>query len=505
VNIANFLARSAARFGPRPAVSWRGSTITFSELDLRSSGLAHAITTFYGFKPGSRMAVFMDNRPELLEGMFASFRAGGVAVPCNSRSTVAELQFILTDCDAAVVLTDEAHAATAVEAARGRPVVVAGDHYETLIHSGPLPESVPVVDRTPEDIAWLFYTSGITGRPKGAMLSHGALNFVIVAWHSDLMPLDEADVTLHVAPLSHGAGFHALAATAVGAHQVVADQVRFDPEAVLMQIREHGVTNTWMVPTQIIRISQVGPDSDSLPTLRHVLYGSAPMSPTATRQAINVFGRIFIQLYGMGETPMTISSLRANDHIEELIGSAGFPRLGLEVRVVDDEDGALPDGQVGEVVVRGPSVMSGYWGQPDASASALRNGWLHTGDLGRFSSKGVLTLLDRTKDVIISGGSNVYAVEVERVLEAHPKVREAAVVGIPDELWGERVAAAIVASDPGDRLWSELETLCRGQLSDYKVPRRYRFVDELPRNTYGKVLKGELRRVLTEAESIGKS
>jgi long-chain acyl-CoA synthetase len=329
------------------------------------------------------------------------------------------------------------------------------------------------------------------------MLSHGVLLFATVSWLADLTPLDEHDVTLHAAPLSHGAGFHALAVTARAAHHVITPEASFDPLALAELVRDHGVTNTWLVPTQIVLLVDAVPIDVELPTLQRVVYGGAPMSEAATRRALERFGPIFVQLYGQGESPMTITVLRREDHLHDgLLGTAGRARPGVELAVVDDADRPLGPDAVGEVVVRGPSVMSGYWRRPEATAETLRSGWLHTGDLGTLSADGVLRLLDRTKDMIISGGSNVYAVEVEAVLSAHPDVADVAVVGLPDDTWGELVVAVVVPRSGASLDEAGLEAHCRSTLAGYKLPRRWVPVDALPRNAYGKVLKRELRTSL---------
>jgi long-chain acyl-CoA synthetase len=233
-----------------------------------------------------------------------------------------------------------------------------------------------------------------------------------------------------------------------------------------------------------------------VPTLHQVLYGGAPMAPAAIQRALEQFGPIFVQLYGQGETPMTTTVLRRQDHVPELLSTVGRTRLGIDVEVLDEDGRRLAPGEVGEVVVRGPSVMAGYWERADATAEALRGGWLHTGDLGRFSPDGVLTLLDRTKDMIISGGSNVYAVEVEAVLATSDVVSDVAVVGVADELWGERVEAVVVLAPGATLSGAALDELARSRLADYKVPRCYHLADALPRNAYGKVMKNELRRTV---------
>jgi acyl-CoA synthetase (AMP-forming)/AMP-acid ligase II len=491
VNLASLLTNAARWFPDRPAVTWGSETLTYAQLDKRVVALDGWLRR-RDVGRDTRVAVFMDNRPEFLVTMFGTWRCGAALVPCNARLTAEELSFLISDSGASVVITDETHAATARAAAGGAIVCVAGPEFHAILDTERTEAAPGPVDVQPGDLAWLFYTSGTTGRPKGAMLSHDTLTFVTVSWLADLTPLDENDVTLHAAPLSHGAGFHALAATARAAHQVIPDTPSFEPLRILGLIRTYGVTNTWMVPTQIVMLTETAPPDPDLPSLQYVVYGGAPMTAAATERALHRFGPIFVQLYGQGETPMTATVLRREDHRPELFGSAGRARPGVEVAIQDADGRPLAPGDVGEVVVRGASVMSGYWRRPDATAESLREGWLRTGDLGRLSDDGVLYLLDRTKDMIISGGSNVYAVEVEQVLSTHPGVGDVAVVGVPDDLWGEMVVAVVVPAD-GDLDTAVLEQHCRASLAGYKIPRRWMQVESLPRNAYGKVVKRDLR------------
>ena len=485
-------------FPDRPATSWRGSTIDYRELDARAARFAEWLSSV-GAAPGQRVVLYLENCPDLLVAMFGSFRAGSTVLPSNARLTEEELAFLVDDGEAKVIVTDAGHADVARAAARDSAVVVVvGDELDALLEGEP--SSLDVADVDPEQPAWIFYTSGTTGRPKGAMLSHAVLGFVTVSWLADLTPLDEHDVTLHAAPLSHGAGFHALAAVARAAHQVISDNASFDPVATLDLIGERGVTNTWMVPTQIVMLTdaaeRAGIRGADLPSLQYVVYGGAPMTPAAITRALERFGPVFVQLFGQGETPMTATVLRRQDHVPELLGSAGRARPGIEVRIVDTDGVPVAADEVGELVVRGPSVMTGYWKRPEATAETIVDGWLHTGDLGRMSADGIIHLLDRAKDMIISGGSNVYAVEVEDVLATHQSVAEVAVVGVPDDLWGELVVAVVVPSEGHELDAGALDALARSHLAGYKVPRRYESVPALPRNAYGKVLKRELRSQL---------
>jgi len=518
MNVGRMLADAARRHPARPAVTWGARTLDYATLDRRTNALAHGLAAL-GVQRGDRVGVLMRNRPELLEAMYACFKAGYCLVPLNSRFTADEVEYHVGDSRAAAVLTDAEGAGVVADAVGGRAaVIVAGapapppgahGHDALVAASDDAPAAVGV-DR--DDLAWLFYTSGTTGRPKGAMLSHANLDFVVASWLADLTPMTEHDVTLHAAPLSHGAGFHALAATARGAHQVIPAAASFDPASILELLAREHVTNTWLVPTQIVMLlDHVGDTAPELPDLRVVVYGGAPFAPADLRRALEVFGPVFVQLYAQGETPMTATVMPAADHAAALAGdrperlaSAGFARPGMDVRVLGPDDAELPDGEVGEVCVRGPAVMRGYWERPQETAEALRNGWLHTGDLGRFDERGWLSLLDRAKDLIITGGSNVYAVEVETALADHPAVHECAVVGIADRKWGELVVAVVVV-DPAYRgdstaeaeLAAALGEHCAAVLAGYKRPRRFELVDALPRNAYGKVLKRELRDRLT--------
>jgi acyl-CoA synthetase (AMP-forming)/AMP-acid ligase II len=509
MNVGALLANSARQFPDRPAVTWGERSITYAELDRRSNALARGLGTL-GVVKGDRVGVLMRNRPELLEAMFACFKGGYCLVPLNSRFTAEEIAFHVQDSRATAVLTDhEGVKPVAAAGLRGVNVVVAGSDgdgpdmvdHEALIAANDAGSVLADVDR--DDLAWLFYTSGTTGRPKGAMLSHGILGFVTASWLADLTPLDEHDVTLHAAPLSHGAGFHALAATARGAHQLIPADVSFDPSSILTLIERWQVTNTWLVPTQIVMLlDALDGKAPELPTLRHIVYGGAPFPPADLRTAIETFGPVFVQLFGQGETPMTATVLSARDHAAALagdrperLGSAGVARPGTEIQILDDADVVQGPDTVGEVCVRGGAVMLGYWERPEDTEVTLRKGWLHTGDLGRMDRHGYLYLLDRAKDMIISGGSNVYAVEVEAVLADHPAVREVAVIGVQDRTWGEVVTAVVVAQPGVDTtdLATDLAGHCSAVLAGYKRPRRFVYRNTLPRNAYGKVLKRELR------------
>ena len=370
---------------------------------------------------------------------------------------------------------------------------IAADAPELRFSAGADEQTTELSEDAP---GWLFYTSGTTGRPKGAVITHRNLVFVVVSWCADLYCLRTADVVLHCAPLSHGAGFHALTAVARGAQNLVHD--RFDPDQVIGDIARYRVTTSWLVPTQVrMLLDSPALARADLSSVRALVYGGAPMHLVDLTEAMTQFGPVLCQLYGQGESPMTISYLSGDEHRlgrvdQEVLSSAGVVRTGMEIRIVDAQATSLPVGEVGEITVRGPAVMTGYWNRPDATAAALRAGWLHTGDLGRLDERGHLYVLDRLKDFVITGGSNVYAREVEDLLLRHSAIREAAVFGVPDRLWGEAVTAAVVGVD--GLTPDEVIAFCRGIMADYKCPKHVHICPELPKNEYGKVLKRELRK-----------
>jgi len=357
------------------------------------------------------------------------------------------------------------------------------------------------VDVDTRAVAWLFYTSGTTGRPKGAMWSHRTIAVALMNYLADVYSTQPEDVVLHAAPLTHGSGVVALPSLARAAENVILDAPSFEPDAVFELIERCKVTNVaFLAPTQIVRLlADFEPGRFDLSSLRCILYGGAPMFVEDLRRALAAFGYVFVQIYGQGEAPMTITYLRKVDHErfsrtdDPRLGSAGIARTDVEVRVVDDSDRSLPPGAVGEIVARGDVVIPGYWGQPEATADALRGGWLHTGDIGAIDPSGHLFILDRLRDMIVSGGNNIYPREVEEAILTLREVTEVAVVGVPDEYWGESVHA-IVACRPDDILTADaVIARCTDRLASYKKPRTVEFVDQLPKNAYGKVLKRELR------------
>jgi acyl-CoA synthetase (AMP-forming)/AMP-acid ligase II len=475
--------------GERVHASWA----TFAA---RTAAAAAGLRDDFGLSPGDRVAIVMRNRPEYLEAKFAIWHAGLVAVPVNARLHRDEIAYILEDSETAVVLIDPEHADD-VEPLIGQAAVVApGERWERLTASSP----APLVDRQPDDPAWLFYTSGTTGRPKGATLTNRNLLLMTLSYYADIDAVMPDDCILQVAPLSHGAGLYGLPHVARGAVSVIPQSGDGDEIAALLR-RWPGMS-FFAAPTMVKRLAgDPALAAADLSHLKTIIYGGAPMYLADLEDALALFGPRLAQIYGQGETPMTITALSKADHADrdhprwrDRMQSVGLARTDVEVRVVDDDDRALPAGEIGEIVVRGDVVMAGYWNQPDATAVTLRGGWLHTGDLGSVDDAGYLTLRDRSKDLIISGGMNIYPREVEEALLNHAGVGSVAVVGRPDEEWGETVVAFVVPADrAAPPLVDELDRTCLDRIARFKRPRDYRFVDALPTNNYGKVVKRDLQ------------
>jgi acyl-CoA synthetase (AMP-forming)/AMP-acid ligase II len=484
VNIARLLADGIERAGDRLALVQGERALTYRELGDRVARLAAGLAGL-GLVRGDRVVLLMPNRPELVESLWAAFHGGFTAVPVNWHLHPDEVAYIVGHCGAAaVVVSDETAAAT-----RGLPdgvrVVRTGPGYEDLLAPAPS----PLAGVADEDPAWLFYTSGTTGRPKGAILTHRNLTAMTEAYFRDLDPVADGSVYLHAAPLTHGSGLYLLPSTARGATQVIAPGTSFSASRFVELIGEHQVTHAAFLAPTMLRYVVDEARGAILPTLRSVVVGGAPLYQEDLRTAVGVLGPVVTQMYGQGEAPMTITVMPAAEALDHP-GSCGHAFHGVEIRLAGEGGEPVPDGADGEVLVRGDVVMRGYWDNPEATAATLAGGWLHTGDIGHLEA-GYLHLTDRAKDVIITGGSNVYPREVEEVLLTHPAVRECAVVGWPDREWGESIRAFVVAD--GDPAPDELIQYCRGRLASFKKPREVVFVAELPKNAAGKVLKRELR------------
>jgi long-chain acyl-CoA synthetase len=483
VNLAHLLARSARLRPGAPAIALgRRAVRSYGELGDRVARLADGLARKLGLERGERVAIAMKNCPEYLEVLFACWHAGLVAVPMNAKLHPKEFAYILENSGAsACFVTPDLEAAIA----QALPL----SELKKLYGNPCAP-----VDAAPHDPAWLFYTSGTTGVPKGAVLTHGNLLFQTHAYFADIDKLEPGDAVLHPAPLSHGSGCYALPNVAAGCVHVIPESGHFEPLEIYELLEHWTNASFFAAPTMVVRLLS-SPAARAPRGLRTIVYGGAPMYVADSLRAIELFGPRLYQLYGQGEAPMTITGLSQAFHCEKAhLETAGVARTGCEVKVFDAEDRELPPGEVGEIVTRSQCVMQGYWQNPEATARALRGGWLHTGDVGAMDAAGFLTLRDRSKDMIISGGSNIYPREIEEVLLRHPAVAECSVVGRPHAEWGEEVVAFVVSREKISR--EELDSLCLENIARFKRPREYRFVDALPKNNYGKVLKTELRKLL---------
>lgn len=495
MNVGAFLTKAARLHPSKTAVAGDDAELRYDEMDARAAVFAAGLRR-RGYAPRDRVVLFMPNRADYLVALFGLFKGGFVAVPVNAKLHASELGFIVGHCGARAVVCAAKSRAVVDEALAATPGVeridADGDgpsSFRAVIESG-RPHAAADAEVAPDDLAWIFYTSGTMGRPKGAMLTHRNLSACTVNALADICDFQPEDVVLHVAPLSHGSGLYALPSIARGATNLISPGGSFDPADMLRTVAREKVTIiAFLAPTMIYMLLEADPALE-VPTLRCVPYGGAPIDPGLAEAAIRRFGPVFSQLYGQGESPMTITGLRPRDHHGKALASAGTVRTDVEVRLVDEADRPVPDGAEGEICVRGDVVMRGYWNDPGADARALKDGWLHTGDLGRFED-GYLYLLSRKNDVIISGGSNIYPREIEDVLMLHPAVREVCVFGEPDPKWGEAVVAAVVVSPPVGA--EELQDFCRRHIAAFKKPKRIAFMDALPTNAYGKIVRREVK------------
>ena len=509
MNVGQFLTKSARRFPDKPALVHGPKELTYAQFNGRVNRLANALKRL-GIQKGDRVAILQYNYPETLESIFACFKMGCGAVPINFRLHPKECAFIIDHSEAkGVILSPEFNQAIMGirdRIPRARHLIslsgVEGelpDYEELLSAEG---DQFEDADVRPDDLAWLFYTSGTTGMPKGAMLTHRNLVGAAMNFYADICPgFGPHDVVLHAAPLSHGSGIYALPNIGKGATNVILASKSFDPELIFQTIEKYRVTNMFAAPTMIkLMVESPAVDRYCHDSLKALNYGGAPMLVEDLKQAMKKLGPCLVQLFGQAESPMTITHLPHGDHrldgnADQMkrLSSAGFPRTDVEVKIFDGDDRELPPGETGEIVTRSDLVMKGYWRNPEATNKTLKNGWLHTGDMGYMDEKGYLFIMDRSKDMIISGGENIYPREIEEVLIRHDAVREVAVIGIPDVKWGEAIKAVVALHPDASVSEEELISFCRHHIASYKKPKSVDFLDALPKNNYGKIMKRNLR------------
>jgi len=499
MNLAQLLARAARTDPDRPAIfSGAAPVASYRDWEDRSARLAGALRDA-GLEPGDRVVLFLRNHPRYLEVLLGAWWAGLVVVPVNAKLHPNEAQWIIDNAQArwAFVTADVAPGPfDGLE----RQIDVETPAYGALLQA----LAAPMVERAPDDVAWLFYTSGTTGRPKGVMLTHRNLMTMGLTYFVDVDPIAPQDAIVYAAPMSHGAGIYAIPHLMAGARHVVPASGGVEPEELFALARKAGPLSMFAAPTIVKRlVDHAEAHGETGEGFKTIVYGGAPMYAADIERALRVMGPRFVQIYGQGETPMVGTAL-SRAHLADTahprhaarIASVGVAQTPVQVRVADSAGQDLPAGEVGEVLVRGDTVMAGYWRNPEATAAAVRDGWLWTGDMGALDADGFLTLKDRSKDLIISGGSNIYPREVEEVLLTAPGVAEVAVVGAPDPEWGEVVVAFVVPQTGTALEAAALDAHCLAQIARFKRPKRYEIVDGLPKNNYGKVLKTELRRRL---------
>ena len=501
MNIAAWLERTA-RMSPDAGAIFlgRAQDATYGQFHERALAVAGGLRA-RGVAPGDRVGLFMKNVPQYLIAQYGVWYAGAVVVPINAKLHGREAAWILGDADAALCFTSpglhealSAHADVAC-------VNVADDAWRTIQEAPPLAAVTP---RAPDDLSWLFYTSGTTGRPKGVMITNRMLSAMALSYFADVDEVTRDDAALYAAPLSHGAGIYNLMHVLKGARHVLPQGGGFDEDEIFDLARHFGRVHMFAAPTMVKRLTLAARAAGIRGEgLRSIVYGGGPMYVADIIEAVDHFGPIFVQIYGQGECPMCITALnrdavadRADPRWRERLASVGRAQSVVEVAICDEAGAPLPAGQVGEIVVRGDAVMPGYWNNPEASARTIVDGWLRTGDMGCLDADGFLTLKDRSKDMIISGGTNIYPREVEEALLLHPMVREVSVVGRPHPDWGEDVVAFVVADAEMDS--AALDAHCLDHIARFKRPKAYFALRELPKNNYGKVLKTELRKMLED-------
>jgi long-chain acyl-CoA synthetase len=505
VNIANWLNEAARRWPERPALfQGERQVANYAQFAERARSRALQMVEQHGIVPGDRVALFMKNCCEYLELFYAIWWAGAVAVPINCKLHASEAGWIADNAQARLMFTDDGQVFAAGELADDCRELAGLSRVQPASPQQKMSAPVP---RHADDLAWLFYTSGTTGRSKGVMLSHGNLMAMSLCYPVDVDPVSADDAVLYAAPMSHGAGLYNFIHVRCGARHVVPESRGFNASELFALARVLDRLTLFAAPTMVKRMVEEarrqGYDGTGINT---IVYGGAPMYVADLRDAVDTFGPRLIQIYGQGESPMTVSALsrelvanRRNPDWERLAASVGMAQSCVEIQVVDAARRSLPVGEAGEIAVRGATVMQGYWRNEAATRDTLVDGWLFTGDIGYLDADGCLTLTDRSKDVIISGGSNVYPREVEEVLAMHAGVFEVCVVGEADPEWGESVVAFVVAREEGALNHDTLNAWFVSRMASFKKPKRYVFCSELPKNSYGKVLKTDLRNWLKEA------
>lgn len=485
MQIGSLIRRAARHHGDAACVTEGEKTLSFREFDAATDRLGNALLAS-GLKPGDRVGVLLPNGADCLVAYYALAKAGLVRLGLNTRETIENHEYKLAEADASAVIHDGAERF-------GLTVEIDRPRMRDLVENGN--DAPCAIDRPLDAPFRIGFTGGTTGRPKGVVLTTRGELSEISAFLTDLIPdIGADDIFLHAAPIAHASGAFFLPAIERGAHSVIMPS--FDAENFLALAKQSRASLTFLVPTMLAMIMDAPTMADADLSFRRIAYGASPISSRLLERAEARFGPIFAQTYGQAESPMVITCLKPEDH--DRVGSCGRPFTIAEVAVVDQEENFLPPNAPGEIVTRGPQTMAGYWNRPEATAKAFRNGWLHTGDLGTMDEDGFFYILDRKDDMLISGGFNVYPREVEEILMGCDGVREAAVVGLPDEIWGDRVHAVVTGHS--DLCSQQVMAHAKGHLANYKRPKDVEIWPELPKSAANKILRRSVREQILKGE-----
>ncbi|MGG3468293.1 long-chain fatty acid--CoA ligase [Neobacillus pocheonensis] len=504
MKIGSLLSQSARKFPELLAIECEGRSYTYRQFNEEVNRLAHGLLSL-GLKKGDKLVLMMKNSDHFVFTFFAAAKLGAIAVPVNFRLTESEVHYILEQSDSSFVVCDkefeniisEAKQGTVVRSviSVGEPETVGFNSYEKVLSEN---KHEPEIEVSEKDDLEILYTSGTTGRPKGALFDHSQI-FKVGISVSINMGLRQHERILHLAPLFHSAQLNLflISGVALGATHIIHRD--FHPVKTLQAIQEHKITHLFAVPAMYTFLLQVPNAAEyNLTSIKRVGYGAAPMAPELVKKSMELFKTDqFYNLCGLTEGGPGGILLDPEGHKQHL-GKGGKAIFMTETRVVNEEGMDVLPGVIGEFILRSPMVMKEYYKKPEETKSTLRGGWLYTGDLATIDEEGYITLVDRKKDMIISGGENVYSVEVESVLYEHPAILEAAIIGLPDEVWGEAVCAVIVPKEGAVLDEQELRSFCRQKLAGYKVPRRIFIEEQLPRNASGKILKYQLRQKMNQ-------
>ena len=478
----------------RSAIFWEGGSLSYMDFCNIANSIGSALSKIFNLKKGEHVALVMENDHLFLPILFGIWKAGLTAVPINSKLHKKELAWIFENSDTKLIFCSKDKIS---DIHSNMPVIV--NYSKEFIKTSTF-EHLPHLKTDVTDPAWIFYTSGTTGKPKGAVLTHRNLLFMSLAYFADVDSIDEKDIRLHAAPMTHGSGIYALPFILKGAKNYIC-QSNFEPEEIFGLLSTEENISFFAAPTMVKRLSSHPMASTNLKGLKTLEFGGAPMYLSDTKIALEIFGNTLYQLYGQGEAPMTITNItkamysdKRKPYYKELLISAGISRTACSVEVVDSNWNPVSLGEVGEIITKSDCVMKEYYKNEEATKKALRNGWLLTGDLGSIDQHGILTIKDRSKDMVITGGMNVYPREIEDVLLLHPDVKEGAVIGLEDDKWGEIIVAVLVLQKRRKNIVQILDNLCLQNLARFKRPKKYYFKEELPKNNYGKILKTHIRK-----------